>query len=626
MEKTDVLKELIDIREQTLKLCHDTILKSVEFNLSKTPSFLTQSIDKLKTNNYHVLIAGEAKRGKSSFINAMIGQNILPVNDKITTAQAFKINHSEDESFFLRFIDGTAKEIKKEELIKYGSQESINKQTGIAEVEGKEIDFIEVNTNASFLPHNITLVDTPGMGSLYASHAYVTNRFVPDADAVIFLMDTNRPVLESEISFLKKIVKITSNIFFVLSKIDTVDEWEILLKRNEEILNTEFKGVLDDIKILPINNVKLLEASNLEENKAERYLRISRFEELDRALKVFLFEVSGYSRIKMCLMELAKFVKANTINIKRRLQGFIQSNNKIEAFAFKEIETELNQLNKNWSKPNGIKRAGYLRDINNTVELALTQIRQNFSAASPIIQNIQNDFVSIKRMSELNKWVKNNSYILNDSISDEMIKVSKYLKSKVKEIFVRFQLEFSAEVIDDVEYFKKINEKDFIDTILGLPNPKKPDENIWQKIKGTILKSTKTTISILFTPILQLRQGLDRLINQAETLERAKDGVLAKFRQELNIARDKLNQIDIYNGQNESNLIVYFKSYYYLVDQYIDDNYNEKKDMLENEINILSNSTKKEKVVLSQQKEDWEAFEVNINEINNKLEKLLIMD
>ena len=142
-------------------------------------------------NTYQVLVVGEAKRGKSTFVNALIGRDILPTDVDIATSQVFRVCPAEGEAYRLRFEDDSQQEITAADLPRYGSQV-------VADTEGvprldQIIRWIEVDVPVRFLPANVRILDTPGLGALYAAHGQITHRFVPHADAVLFILIRRLP-------------------------------------------------------------------------------------------------------------------------------------------------------------------------------------------------------------------------------------------------------------------------------------------------------------------------------------------------------------------------------------------------------------------------------------------------
>ena len=204
-----------------------------------------------------MLVVGEVKRGKSSFINALIGQNILPTDVDVATSQVFRVCRAEREAYRIRFEDGTAKEINRADLPRYGSQV-------VADVEGTPrldqiIRWIEIDVPVRFLPPEVSILDTPGLGGLYELHAEITQRFIPQADAVVFVLDSTRPIIDEELKYLEEILKKTRSVFFIQTKIDSfrTQQWQDVQRRNQEILRQRFHDRLTDYRVWPVSS-KLL--------------------------------------------------------------------------------------------------------------------------------------------------------------------------------------------------------------------------------------------------------------------------------------------------------------------------------------------------------------------------------
>lgn len=287
--------------ERVLAALDALVSKAREFELAEPPPALFGYRDKLREDSYKVLVVGEAKRGKSTFVNALIGRDLLPTDVDVATSQVFKIGASEREAARLRFEDGSAREIRLEELAHHGSQAF----SGSGVIPGPEeiVRWIEVDLPVKFLPKGVSILDTPGLGALYAGHARITHRFVPEADAVIFVLESGQPVIEDDIKFIEQILTVTKNVFFIQTKIDQYarDDWHAIQVRNQEILASKFEGRLADTRVWPISSTNLRLASSVEERKRPAYLAASRYQELSAALRAFLARVSGHGRASEAL-------------------------------------------------------------------------------------------------------------------------------------------------------------------------------------------------------------------------------------------------------------------------------------------------------------------------------------
>jgi small GTP-binding protein len=148
-----------------------------------------------------LVIAGEFNSGKSSFINALLGERVLPEGVTPTTD---RIN-----------------------ILRHGS--SISEQPVEA--------FLLERTHPAELLRELTIVDTPGTNAIIRRHEELTRNFVPRCDLVLFVTSADRPFTESERAFLEQIREWGKKIVFVVNKID-------ILSRPEE--RTEVVGYVKE--------------------------------------------------------------------------------------------------------------------------------------------------------------------------------------------------------------------------------------------------------------------------------------------------------------------------------------------------------------------------------------------
>jgi GTPase SAR1 family protein len=281
------------VRGKTLALLANMADDGKAMALPEPPPGMAQVRRKLEDNTYQVLVVGEAKRGKSTLVNALIGRAILPTDVDIATSQVFRICPSEREAYRLRFEDDSEREITAADLPRYGSQ-VVADQCGVPRLD-QTIRWIEIDLPVKFLPANVRILDTPGLGALYAAHAEITHRFVPHADAVIFVLESQAPIGDPEIRFVEQLLSVTPNIFFVQTKIDQFrkEAWQEVQRRNHSILQQRFAGKLGDGRVWPMSSTNLAKVAATND---QDYLQVSRYKELEAALHGFLFRVAGWDR------------------------------------------------------------------------------------------------------------------------------------------------------------------------------------------------------------------------------------------------------------------------------------------------------------------------------------------
>lgn len=286
----NIIKQSSAIRNDLSELCNKVLDCTRKDGFPKDDDSLATTMKSLKNDVYDVVVCGEVKKGKSSLINAILGEDLLPVDTRVATSQAFRIINDESRAFYLVHTDGTKKAIKKEDLDKYGSQVRIDKDGEMIEFD-KIVDYMEVHVPIPFLPKSIVLVDTPGLGAIYANHALVTMRHLAKSSAVIFVMDPANPLTDAEIGFLEKITDITSNVLLVMTKQDNYNESYIstMIARNIEILGKKgFKERFDKgkIEILPMSSLCLRTVSDegLEQEERNIFYEVSCFEKVKAEL------------------------------------------------------------------------------------------------------------------------------------------------------------------------------------------------------------------------------------------------------------------------------------------------------------------------------------------------------
>ena len=179
----------------------------------------TTRIPKLQNERFHLVILGEFNHGKSTFVNALLGAEVLPTGITPTTAAINHVVYAPTPHAGATMLSGEQMSL---------SLGSLGDWVTAAGTRSHEVAFVEVGYPAELLRENITLVDTPGVNDLNEARADITYGYVPRADAVIFLLDAGQALKESEREFLSSHVLEGSKerLIFVLGKVDLLSEAE----------------------------------------------------------------------------------------------------------------------------------------------------------------------------------------------------------------------------------------------------------------------------------------------------------------------------------------------------------------------------------------------------------------
>lgn len=89
---------------------------------------------------------------------------------------------------------------------------------------GEQGDICEVRIETTDMPTDLVLVDTPGVNDINQTRSEIVYQLIPEADALLFVMDVQQPLKRSEVDFLRKRILTTSMVktIFVLNHVDRV--------------------------------------------------------------------------------------------------------------------------------------------------------------------------------------------------------------------------------------------------------------------------------------------------------------------------------------------------------------------------------------------------------------------
>jgi hypothetical protein len=177
-------------------------------------------VTKLHEDRFHLVVVGEFNHGKSSFVNALLGEPALPVGVTPTTAAIHHIRYAKTPEATISYASGRREPLPFSEVRSFA--------VGGAREKGEEVDFIEIGYPAALLEERILLVDTPGVNDLSLQRSDITYSYIPRADAVLFLLDAGQILKESERVFLEeKLLRGSRDkIVFVITKWDLLSESE----------------------------------------------------------------------------------------------------------------------------------------------------------------------------------------------------------------------------------------------------------------------------------------------------------------------------------------------------------------------------------------------------------------
>lgn len=389
----------------------------------------------IQQEQYDVVVCGEVKKGKSSFINALMGDEVLPTNTQVATSQVFRIINSDTEEYSLVFTDGQRQRISRKDLSRYGSQVDADLY-GEPIFRGRQLDYIEVKHPIPSLPKSVALIDTPGIGALYAAHEQITRNYLSKAAAVIFIIDPKNPIVVKEREFIESALKVTKQIMFVMTKMDNYDEHVIatMISRDEEILAPYGKQTaFGRISIQPVSSTLLFDANK---EKDEILMEMSCFEEVRYTLLKMIYNTVGFG-ISAEVFNAFNQYNTRVIQSLSELQTAAAAAPTLARELAEKKQQKQQEFIQNWGV-NGAK----MKDINDSIRKYIQAMENNaralFSQSNPIITNLQREIDELSSSSQAEALSRNLSSRLADAYGKAWKDIMEECEDNVENLLIQY--------------------------------------------------------------------------------------------------------------------------------------------------------------------------------------------
>jgi GTP-binding protein EngB required for normal cell division len=188
-------------------------------------ALLRERVDSLRERLVHqrfqLAVLGQFKRGKSSFINAILGAPLLPIAVVPLTAVPVFISWCSLPLVQVRYADRRPDEQLSSDdphairdfLFRFVSEEA-NPTNRLG------VDRVDLFYPAAILANGIVLIDTPGVGSTFRHNTEAALRVLPECDTAFFVISVDPPITEVEIEYLQRIKVEAAKLLFILNKVD----------------------------------------------------------------------------------------------------------------------------------------------------------------------------------------------------------------------------------------------------------------------------------------------------------------------------------------------------------------------------------------------------------------------
>jgi predicted GTPase len=173
--------------------------------------------ERVSEGRFYVACVGQFKRGKSTLLNALISQRVLPAAVVPITTVPTVIRYGPSVHARVRLEAASWKDIPVEALEDYVSEERNPENR-------KQVTGVEVFVPSALLATGMCLVDTPGLGSVFSGNTATTQAFVPHIDAALVVVGADPPIAGEELALVEQVGRQVKDLLVVLNKADRTSD------------------------------------------------------------------------------------------------------------------------------------------------------------------------------------------------------------------------------------------------------------------------------------------------------------------------------------------------------------------------------------------------------------------
>ncbi|MGB7437379.1 MAG: dynamin family protein [Candidatus Acidiferrum sp.] len=205
--------------------------------------------DRLEDQSLEIAVFGRVSSGKSSLLNAILGEDILPVGVTPITAVPTRIRYRETPLLSVWYAERLPETLDIGRLAEFASEKG-NPQNQ------KRVTRMVVHLPSARLREGVTLVDTPGLGSLATTGAAETLAYLPNCDLGVVLIDAGSTVTRGDLETIKALYQAGIPVQVLLSKADLLSAED-----REQMIGYIRKSISEEYQLdLPVHPVSAISA------------------------------------------------------------------------------------------------------------------------------------------------------------------------------------------------------------------------------------------------------------------------------------------------------------------------------------------------------------------------------
>ncbi len=337
---------------------------------------------KLQSQRFRVAVVGEFSQGKSTILNALLGEEIQPVRDIPCSGTVTVLRYGEQKRVICCYKDKRQEEIPLEQ---YQEKAAISEEAALGNITeslansevSKISEIIFEHPNLELCRYGVEIVDSPGLNE-HPERTEITQQLLQDTDVVIFVTNASRPLTQGERELLESLKnqlngneqEPANNLFMLVNFWDLLrseNSRQQVQKRIENLVMAQNPIISGENRIHFISAQATLDA--ILAGTENEYLQS--FSHFTQSLEKFLTQERGGLEVKKATTEVNQLIRSGLEGLHQAenlLEGKLQLNEagkseifeqmgeisgryvKITNFADQEVEDMIDEAVESWNK------------------------------------------------------------------------------------------------------------------------------------------------------------------------------------------------------------------------------------------------------------------------------------
>lgn len=285
LKRINHLSQLIDdgIKESLLPVTFRDEIQSIK--------------NKLESQRFRVAVIGDFSQGKSTLLNALLGEEIQPVRAIPCSGTLSVLKYGDRKRVICRYRDGNEQEIAVED---YQKKAAISKEAALNNrseelLKSNIAEIVFEHPNLLLCRNGVEIVDSPGLNE-HPDRTRVTEELLKNTDAILFMTNANKLLTQGERDIITKIKeregdRPLENLFLVVNFMDNLDSDE-----DREDVQIAANSIIKDGSITGKDRIHFVSAKSALKatlsNTSNEHL-VS-FQNFTRTLEAFLTDERGF--------------------------------------------------------------------------------------------------------------------------------------------------------------------------------------------------------------------------------------------------------------------------------------------------------------------------------------------